>query len=95
MNTWETTRARHGTCSGYVTHQNMGEQPCGPCWQAKSEYEKRRLADPAKKMRNRDAATAQARALRELRLAHEAEYAAMYLKHKAEVLAERAKRDAS
>lgn len=79
---------RHGTLSGARRHSERGEPPCDACRAAKAEYDKRNLAIPENTRRNRLHAKAQSRALRDLKRAHEDEYRASYLAHKASLVAE-------
>lgn len=79
---------RHGTHAGWAAHQRSGERPCDPCWQAKSEYDKRRREAPEYVRRGRLAAKAQGRALRRLKNMHPAIYQALYAEELEAVFAE-------
>lgn len=65
----------------------LKERPCDPCYQAKADYDKRRLADPDKARKNRAMSRAQSRAYSELAFRHKAEYQELYQHFRAEALA--------
>ena len=70
---------RHGTHSGWAAHQRAGERPCDPCWQAKREYDQRRLASSDAKRQNRLRAKAQNRARTILTQRYFDEYRELYV----------------
>lgn len=78
---------RHGTPSGFKKHQDLGEGPCAACYAAKATYDKRRLAAPDKKRRNRLSAAAQMQAYRSLAHKYPDEYRETYRAIKAELFA--------
>jgi hypothetical protein len=57
------TKRRHGTPSGYNLHQELGQDPCAACYEAKQQYDKRAREAPEKVVRSRLKAQAQRRAL--------------------------------
>ncbi len=85
MERFSGSTTRHGTQSGWRLHQRRGEEPCYPCWLAKSEYDKRRKDVPEERLRNRRHASAQQRALKRLKDAHPEEYRQYYAEEKVRV----------
>jgi hypothetical protein len=82
MRSWETTRVRHGSHSGWTLHRDLGERPCDPCYKAKQAYDRRRKAAPEETIRNRAHARAQSRAYRELASMFPQLYKQLYEEHR-------------
>ena len=87
-NTFHNSTVRHGTHSGWRQHQHLKEQPCPPCWQAKSDYDKRRLQATKKQNKNRELSRAQGRATTRLRHKHPKDWAELYEQAKQEITQE-------
>lgn len=85
---WANTQTRHGSHSGWSLHSQLNEEPCTPCWNAKSEYDKRRLEAPDLVVRNRLRARAQGRAETRLVRAYKSEYDFYYQQELEKVFAE-------
>ena len=88
MRTWDTTRTRHGTQSGWRLHQSLGERPCDPCYRAKQEYDARRKASSRQQVKARLAAKAQNRAYMALAHRYPDEYRDLYDQFKREIATE-------
>lgn len=73
---------RHGTTSGYKTHQNRGERPCDACVRAKQEYDARWRSGSERTRQSRLLAGAQKRALTRLKNLYPDLYAALYAEEK-------------
>ena len=86
--TWENTTRRHGTQSGYLLHQQLDEDPCGACYQAKAEYDRRWRAAPDKARRSRLLAKAQGRAAVKMRALYPKVWQALYEEAKQELAEE-------
>lgn len=82
--TWEQTKTRHGTHSGWQKHQELGERPCDACYAAKQAYDRERLTATDKQKANRARAWAQNHAKTELVRRHRAEYLTLYREFKDE-----------
>ena len=86
--TFQGSRTRHGTNSGWRKHQSLGETPCDACWKAKSDYDKRRLQATDQQIKNRKYAKAQNRALMKLKDLYPDAYRDFYEEAKAELMKE-------
>lgn len=83
MTEWGKTR--HGTNSGYSTHQHLNERPCDPCFNAKKAYVARRYADPERLKRRQFTSRAQGVATTKLRAMFPEIYQALYTAAKEEL----------
>lgn len=90
--TWP-ARTRHGTRQGYKAHALLRERPCGPCYQAQSQYDRNRAQTTARQRQQRLTSNAQAMALKLLREAHMDEYRALYEQAKWELENQDARED--
>lgn len=81
--TFAGSTVRHGTASGFRTHQALIERPCDACYRAKQAYDLEWRSAPKRTQQSRAAAAAQGRALKRLKNAHPEEYAALYAEEKA------------
>lgn len=78
MADWKTTKTRHGTHSGWRLHQALGQRPCTPCYNAKAEYDRRRLSAPEYVRKNRLSAKAQSKAYQVLKRLYPEEYRILF-----------------
>lgn len=67
---------RHGTRRGYQAHRKDGENACGPCRAAHSEYQ--RKYDKANPEPHRRRVNARSRALEQLARIHRSEFQKLY-----------------
>jgi Protein of unknown function (DUF2384) len=88
--TWETTRVRHGTASGWNLHKKLGERACDACAAGKSKYDQSRKAVPVYTIMSRLRGSAQQRAFAALRDQYPEQYRAAYLEARRDLLEERA-----
>jgi hypothetical protein len=76
--TFEGSRVRHGTVSGYAIHEKRKERPCDPCYFARQKYDHDLAAQPPKVVANRARAAIQRKALKALVHRHLEEYNELY-----------------